>query len=83
MTCRRTGPPPTLRSDAYSKPSYAERCSLPSQEKTQTSAVASRARLRVALTPPDKTYRQLASITQKRDRGRSETSTPPPGHRDS
>lgn len=41
------------------------------------------ARLRVALTPPDKTYRQLASITQKRDRGRSETSTPPPGHRDS
>ncbi|HET7049800.1 MAG TPA: hypothetical protein VFI54_16180 [Solirubrobacteraceae bacterium] len=41
------------------------------------------ARLRVALTPPDETYRQLAAITQQRDRRRSETSTPPPGHRDS
>ena len=41
------------------------------------------ARMRVALTPPDETYRQLAAITQQRDRSRSETSTPPPGHRDS
>lgn len=39
--------------------------------------------LRAALTPPDKTYRQLASITEHRDRERSETSTPPPGHQDS
>jgi hypothetical protein len=40
------------------------------------------AQLRTALTPPDETYRQVASITQQRDRDRSETSTPPPGHRD-
>ncbi|MGZ4326951.1 MAG: site-2 protease family protein [Solirubrobacteraceae bacterium] len=32
--------------------------------------------LRAALTPPDETYRQLKSITQQRDRERSETSTP-------
>jgi len=41
------------------------------------------AQLRAALTPPDETHRQLASITQQRDRERSETSTPPPGHPDS
>jgi hypothetical protein len=41
------------------------------------------AQLRSALTPPDETYRQLASITEQRDRERSETSAPPPGHRDS
>jgi hypothetical protein len=41
------------------------------------------AQLRTALTPPDETHRQLASVAQQRELERSETSTPPPGHRDS
>jgi hypothetical protein len=42
MTYRRTWRPPIPRSDAYSKQIYDERCSLPSQEKAPTSAVASK-----------------------------------------